>query len=120
MDPERNDLKCLKCGSPSIEGENPDGIRCWTCSSCGAVVLDGAGAEWRDGTYLANTVQLFVEGNSIGAVIGKDPVQGMAGYGDSVHGALRDLADRLVASGVWIEVADPDNPLHVPGPPKES
>ncbi len=53
-------------------------------------------------------------------MIGKDPVRGMAGYGDSVHDALRDLADRLVENGVWIEVADPDNPLHVPGPPKDT
>ena len=81
-------------------------------------MLDGAQAEWRDGTYLANSVQLFVDGNQVGALIGKDPVQGMAGYGDSVHAALRDLADRLVENGVWIEVADPDNPLDVPGPPK--
>lgn len=75
------------------------------------VVLDGAQAEWRAGTYLANTVRLFVDGNQVGAMIGKDPVQGMAGYGDSVHAALRDLADQLVAQGVWIAVADPENPL---------
>jgi hypothetical protein len=43
-------------------------------------------------------------------MIGKDPVPGIAGYGASVHEALRDLADMLVRSGVWIEVTNPDHP----------
>lgn len=109
---ERENIPCPKCGGgPSIEGEDPNGIRCWACASCGAVVLDGAQAEWRDGTYLAKTVRLFVEGDQIGAMIGKDLVQGVTGFGPSVHEALRDLADQLVENGIWIEVADPDNPL---------
>lgn len=81
------------------------------CPSYGSVVLDGAQAEWRDGTDLANAVRLFVEGDQIGALIGKDPVQGIAGFGPFVQEALRDLADQLVKNCIWIEVADPDNPL---------
>jgi hypothetical protein len=109
---EHESIPCPKCGGGrSIEGEDPNGIRCWTCTSCGAVVLDGARAEWHDGTYLAKTVRLFVEGDQIGAMIGKDLVQGVTGFGPSVHEALRDLADQLVENGIWIEVADPDNPL---------
>jgi hypothetical protein len=39
-----------------------------------------------------------------------DPVQGISGYGASVHEALRDRADGLAKSGVWIEVTDPNHP----------
>ena len=91
--------------------ENADGIRSWTCTGCGGIVLDGRQAEWRDGTRLADTVRLFVDGNKIGALIGRDLVQGVAGFGYSVHEALHDLANQLVKHGVWIEVADPENPL---------
>ena len=35
---------------------------------------------------------------------------GIAGYGASVHDALRNLADMLVESGVWIEVTDSNHP----------
>lgn len=117
MDLEREDLSCPNCGAPSIEGETPDGIRCWTCISCGPAVLDGAAAEWKAGTYLANSVQLFVDGNQIGALIGQDLVQGIAGFGISVPAALRDLADRLIENGIRIEVADPVNPLGGSGLP---
>jgi len=43
-------------------------------------------------------------------MIGPDPVAGISGYGSSVHEALRDLAEMLVKSGVWIEVTDPNHP----------
>ena len=61
-------------------------------------------------TYQSNTVNLSTDGKEICAMIGPDPVQGIAGYGASVHDALRDLADNLVKSGVWIEVTDPNHP----------
>jgi len=35
-------------------------------------------------------------------MIGKDLVQGVAGYGPSVHEALKDLADELVRWEVWV------------------
>ena len=112
-----NDLPCPTCGAQSLEGQTPDGIRCWTCTACAQVVLDGASAEWRDGTYLANTVRLFVEGNQVGALIGKDLVQGVAGFGSSVPEALRDLAERLLTDHISIAIADPDNPLSGSGLP---
>jgi hypothetical protein len=61
-------------------------------------------------TYPSNTVKLYTDGKEICAMIGPDPVQGISGYGASVHDALRDLAENLVKSGVWIEVTDPNHP----------
>ena len=61
-------------------------------------------------TYQSNTVNLSTDGKEICAMIGPDPVQGIAAYGASVHEALRDLADMLIQSGVWIEVTDPNHP----------
>ena len=46
------------------------------------------------------------DGNQICALVGPDLVAGVAGFGDSVHDALRDLADNLVREGVWIEVTN--------------
>lgn len=39
-------------------------------------------------------------------MIGPDLVQGVGGFGSSVHEALKDLADQLVKNGIWIEVAE--------------
>jgi hypothetical protein len=61
-------------------------------------------------TYPSNTVNLYTNGKEICAMIGPDPVQGISGYGASVHDALQDLADNLVKSGVWIQVSDPNHP----------
>ena len=58
--------------------------------------------------YQSNTVNLCTDGTEICAMIGPDPVQGICGYGASVHDALRDLADNLLKCGVWIEVTDPE------------
>jgi hypothetical protein len=44
--------------------------------------------------------------------VGPDPVQGVAGYGSSVHEALHDLADQLVKCGVWIDVTDRHHPFN--------
>ena len=57
----------------------------------------------------ANQIQLFWDGNQIGALVGRNLVEGVSGWGDSVHEALRDLADNLVSEGVWIEVTDGRN-----------
>ena len=38
--------------------------------------------------------------------MGRNLVEGVSGWGDSVHEALGDLADNLVREGVWIEVTD--------------
>jgi hypothetical protein len=61
-------------------------------------------------TYRSSTVNLFTDGKEICAMIGPDPAEGISGYGPSVHEALRDRADILAKSGVWIEVTDPNHP----------
>jgi hypothetical protein len=53
-----------------------------------------------------NEIRLSWDGNQICALVGPDLVQGVAGFGDSVHDALRELADNLVREGVWIEVTN--------------
>ena len=47
----------------------------------------GTNAEW---------VGVVVDGNQIMAVMGSDLVQGIAGFGDTIPEALRDLADTIV------------------------
>lgn len=81
---------------------------------------DPSGPELTNRVYQATTVGLTTDGKEICAMIGPDPVQGISGYGLSVHEALRDLAERdaavvkiadnLAKFGVWIEVTDPDHP----------
>jgi hypothetical protein len=71
---------------------------------------DPNGPELTNRAYQSNTVNLSTDGKEICAMIGPDPVQGISGYGASVHDALRDLADNLVKFGVWIEVTDPNHP----------
>lgn len=61
-------------------------------------------------SYASNEVRLTTNGTEICAMIGDDPVQGIAGYGPSVHEALRDLGDQLIRCGVWIEVTDARHP----------
>ena len=53
-----------------------------------------------------NEIRLSWDGNQICALVGPDLVQGVAGFGDGVHDALRGLADNLVREGVWIEVTN--------------
>lgn len=110
--------KCLECGSPTIEGKNSNGVTAWRCISCGQEILDGVEAALCGKTYQSNEVRLYTDGKEICAMIGPDPVQGIAGYGPSVHEALRDLADQLVECGVWIEVTDPDHPFNWTEPPR--
>jgi hypothetical protein len=50
----------------------------------------------------ATEVQLYWDGNQICALVGPNLVEGVAGFGDTAHDALRALADTLVADGVWI------------------
>jgi hypothetical protein len=44
------------------------------------------------------------DGNAISALVGEDLVVGVSGFGDSVHDALRELAENLIREGVWIEI----------------
>jgi hypothetical protein len=46
-------------------------------------------------TFQADTINLYTDeqGKEICAMIGKDPVEGIAGFGASVHEALHQLAD---------------------------
>ena len=71
---------------------------------------DPNGPELTNRVYQTNSVNLSTDGKEICAMIGPDPVQGISGYGASVHEALRDLADNLIKFGVWIEVTDSDHP----------
>jgi DNA-directed RNA polymerase subunit RPC12/RpoP len=87
-------------------------VPAWECTVCGVTVLDGAAAALNNSTYQSNEVRLFTDGKEICAMIGPDPVQGIAGYGHSVPEALRELADQLVKCGVWIEVTDPNHPFN--------
>jgi hypothetical protein len=45
-------------------------------------------------------VGVVQEGNQIMAMIGKDLVVGLAGFGDTIHDALRDLAAALDKEGI--------------------
>jgi hypothetical protein len=54
----------------------------------------------------ANEIRLTWDGNQICALVGPNLVKGVSGFGNSVHEALRDLADNLVREAVWIEVTD--------------
>ncbi len=67
----------------------------------------------------ANEVELCWDGNLISALVGPDLVVGVSGFGDTVHDALRELADNLVQEAVWIEMADqadlPFTPTEVTG-----
>jgi hypothetical protein len=53
-----------------------------------------------------NEIRLSWDGNQVCALVGPDLVAGVAGFGDSVHDALRELANNLVREGVWIEVTN--------------
>lgn len=57
------------------------------------------------GPNQAHSVQLVQDGNQICALIGKNLVEGVAGFGATVPEALRDLADQIVLLGTWIDVA---------------
>jgi hypothetical protein len=72
-------------------------------------VIDAAAAEWKGGMHQASVVRLIRDGNQICALIGDNLVEGAAGFGSTVPGALRDLPDQLVRFGVWISVTDPKN-----------
>lgn len=54
----------------------------------------------------AHEIDTFRDGNEIGALVGPNLVEGVPGFGDAVHDALRDLADRLVAEAVWVELPE--------------
>jgi hypothetical protein len=54
-----------------------------------------------------NVVGLYRNGTQICAYAGPEELDSsVAAFGDSVHEVLRQLANRLVAQGVWIEVTD--------------
>jgi hypothetical protein len=121
-DRSREMSPCLGCGgrmiSITVKGAAGNDVPAWECVSCRMRVLDGAAAALNNCTFQSNQVRLFTDGKEICAMIGEDPVQGVAGYGPSVHNALRDLADELVRCGVWVEVTDPDHPFNWTEPPR--
>ena len=62
------------------------------------------------GVIQTNVIGLYYKENGICAFAGaEDSYAGVAGFGNSVHEALRELADNLVTHGVWIEVTDEEN-----------
>jgi len=121
-DQSREMSACPDCGGPmtsqTVKGSAGRDVPAWKCAACGTTVLDGAAAALNNCTFQSNEVRLFTDGKEICAMIGQDPVQGVAGYGSSVHEALRDLADQLVKCGVWIEVTDPNHPFNWTEPPR--
>ena len=54
----------------------------------------------------ADKVNLSWDGNLISAVVGRDLVVGVSGFGDAAHDALRELADHLIEEAVWVEITD--------------
>lgn len=55
----------------------------------------------------SNVVGLYHHKGGICAFVGaEDSTLGVAGFGDLVHDALRQLADNLVTKGVWVEVTN--------------
>jgi hypothetical protein len=110
--PNHEMTTCVECGSKVVRQSRPDGIPGWTCVSCGTEYLDGPAAALNNAVHQSNEVRLYTDGKEICAMIGPDPVQGVAGYGSSVHEALHDLADQLVKCGVWIDVTDRNHPFN--------
>lgn len=51
-----------------------------------------------------NAVELAWDGNAMSVLVGEDLVIGASGFGDSVHEALRELAENLIREGIWIEI----------------
>jgi len=69
--------------------------------------LDFTPTEMTGGTIQTNFVELYYDKGRICALVGaEDSALEVAGFGDSIHGALRQLADNLSARGVWVEVTD--------------
>ena len=59
------------------------------------------------GSVEANVVGLYRKNSQICALVApKSSEAGAAGFGNSVHEAIHQLADRLVAQGLWIEVTE--------------
>ena len=52
----------------------------------------------------ANAVGVAWDGNAISALVGEDLVVGVSGFGDSVHEAVREVAESLIREGIWIEI----------------
>ncbi|MGO9257100.1 MAG: hypothetical protein ACLQU1_12465 [Bryobacteraceae bacterium] len=116
--PKHEMTACIHCGSKVVRQARADGIPAWNCLSWGREYLDGATAALNNAVYRSNEVRLYTDGKEICAMTGPDPVQGIAGYGSSVHEALRDLADQLVTCGVRIEVTDINHPFNWSESPK--
>src|SRR4029453_2318353 len=55
---------------------------------------------------VAIEVELCRDGNQISALVGRNLVEGVSGFGDAVHDALRELAHNLVREAVWVDIAD--------------
>jgi hypothetical protein len=54
-----------------------------------------------------NVVELYRDRNWMCALLGtEDSTSVVAGFGDSAHSAIRDLAGKLVEKGIWVEVTD--------------
>jgi hypothetical protein len=64
----------------------------------------------------ANAVELAWDGNALSALVGEDLIVGVCGFGDSVHAALRELAENLIREGVWIEIPG-EGEIDIKSPP---
>jgi hypothetical protein len=54
----------------------------------------------------ASQIDLAWDGNLVSALIGKDLVVGVSGFGETIPDALRELANNLIGEAVWIEIPD--------------
>ena len=52
-------------------------------------------------------IEVFREGNAMGAMIGPDPVVGLSGFGETAADALRDLADEFEEKRLSLNVSTP-------------
>jgi hypothetical protein len=54
-------------------------------------------------------VKVHLDGNAWGAVVGKNPIEGVAGFGHTVNEAMVDLTKQMeLYHRNWEEFAEPD------------
>jgi hypothetical protein len=52
-------------------------------------------------------VKVHLDGNAWGAVVGKNPIEGVAGFGYTVNEAMVDLTKQMEYHRNWEEFAEP-------------
>ena len=70
--------------------------------SCGG--KRGQYGRYGNGSDLVRRISVFRDGNMMAAMIGPDLVVGIAGFGETVAAALRDLAEQFTWHGYALDV----------------